>query len=162
MTMDLSLQKPNEPVREITNNLGSDQVRLKPGYTVIEDGQRLEILDLESRGIVLSVVYYPCSEDKGADQLRSYCEADLRLCFRLCRLLVFPCGGSNFDSLPSKLKLLSANETGSQFSSTLCTITNVQTNTSNPQLPRGKQAIPCCKKGKRLALLKPFSKLLAD
>ena len=54
MTMDLSLQKPNEPVREITNNLGSDQVRLKPGYTVIENGQRLEILDLESRGIVLS------------------------------------------------------------------------------------------------------------
>ena len=39
-------------------------------------------------------LYYPCSENKGADQLRSYCEADLRLCFRLCRLLVFPCGGS--------------------------------------------------------------------
>ena len=40
-------------------------------------------------------MYYPRSENKGADQLRSYCEADLRLCFRLCRLLVFPCGGSN-------------------------------------------------------------------
>ena len=26
---------------------------------------------------------YPCSENKGADQLRSYCEADLRLCFRI-------------------------------------------------------------------------------
>ena len=45
-------------------------------------------------------MYYPSSENKGADQLRSndqlrsYCEADLRLCFRLCRLLVFPCGGS--------------------------------------------------------------------
>ena len=39
-------------------------------------------------------LYYPCSENKGADQLRSYCEADLRLCFRLCRLLVFPCDGS--------------------------------------------------------------------
>ena len=37
---------------------------------------------------------FPCSENKGADQLRSYCEADLRLCFRLCRLLVIPCGGS--------------------------------------------------------------------
>ena len=33
-------------------------------------------------------MYYPSSENKGADQLRSYCEADLRLCFRLCRLLV--------------------------------------------------------------------------
>ena len=41
-------------------------------------------------------MYYPSSENKGADQLRSYCEADLRLCFRLGRLLVFPCGGSNF------------------------------------------------------------------
>ena len=39
-------------------------------------------------------LYYPCSENKGADQLRSYCEADLCLCFHLCRLLVFPCGGS--------------------------------------------------------------------
>ena len=35
-------------------------------------------------------LYYPCSENKGADQLRSYCEADLRLWFRICRLLVFP------------------------------------------------------------------------
>ena len=39
-------------------------------------------------------LYYPCSENKGADQLRGYREADLRLCFRLCRLLVFPRGGS--------------------------------------------------------------------
>ena len=39
-------------------------------------------------------VYYPCSENKGADQLRGYREADLRLCFRICRLLVFPWGGS--------------------------------------------------------------------
>ena len=40
-------------------------------------------------------MYYPCRENKGADQLRGYREADLRLCFRLCRLLVFPWGGSN-------------------------------------------------------------------
>ena len=39
-------------------------------------------------------MYYPSSENKGADQLRGYREADLRLCFRLCRLLVFPWGGS--------------------------------------------------------------------
>ena len=44
-----------EPVREKTNSLGSDQVRHKPGCTVTEDGQRMEILDLERRGIVLSV-----------------------------------------------------------------------------------------------------------
>ena len=41
-------------------------------------------------------LYYPNSENKGADQLRGYREADLRLCFRLGRLLVFPCGGSYF------------------------------------------------------------------
>ena len=39
-------------------------------------------------------MYYPCSENKGADQLRGYREADLRLCFRICRLLVFSQGGS--------------------------------------------------------------------
>ena len=38
-------------------------------------------------------LFYPCCENKGADQLRSYCEADLRLGFRICRLLVFPWGG---------------------------------------------------------------------
>ena len=35
-------------------------------------------------------VYYLCSENKGADQLRGYREADLRLCFCISRLLVFP------------------------------------------------------------------------
>ena len=39
-------------------------------------------------------MYYPSSENKGADQLCGYREADLRLCFRICRLLVFPRGGS--------------------------------------------------------------------
>ena len=33
----------------------SDQVQHKPGCTVTEDGWWLQILDLESRGIVLSV-----------------------------------------------------------------------------------------------------------
>ena len=33
--------------------------------------------------------YYLCSENKGADQLRGYREADLRLCFRTCKMLVF-------------------------------------------------------------------------
>ena len=30
-------------------------------------------------------LYYPCSENKGTDQLRSYCAPDLRLCFRTCK-----------------------------------------------------------------------------
>ena len=33
--------------------------------------------------------YYLCSENKGADQLRGHREADLRLCFRICKTLVF-------------------------------------------------------------------------
>ena len=33
----------------------SDQVRHKPGCAATEDGQRLEISDVGSRGIVLSV-----------------------------------------------------------------------------------------------------------
>ena len=37
----------------------------------------------------VEVLYYPSNENKGADQLRSYREADLHLCFRICRLLVF-------------------------------------------------------------------------
>ena len=44
-------------------------------------------------------MYYPCSENKDADQLRGYREADLRLCFRPCKLLVFSRTGSySFDS----------------------------------------------------------------
>ena len=30
-----------------------------------------------------------CSGNKGADQLRRYCAADLRLCLRICEKLVF-------------------------------------------------------------------------
>ena len=34
-------------------------------------------------------LYYPSSESKGADQLCSYCTADLHLCIRICKNLVF-------------------------------------------------------------------------
>ena len=33
--------------------------------------------------------YNLCSENKGADQLRGYREADLRQCFRICKTLIF-------------------------------------------------------------------------
>ena len=39
-------------------------------------------------------MYYPCSENKGADQLRGYREADLRLCFRIGKNPVFSRCGS--------------------------------------------------------------------
>ena len=34
-------------------------------------------------------LYYLCSKTKGADQLRGYREADLRLCFCICKKPVF-------------------------------------------------------------------------
>ena len=45
--------------------------------------------DLKFRIKKVEGLYYLCSENKGADQLRGYCEADLRLCFRICKMLVF-------------------------------------------------------------------------
>ena len=47
--------EPDEPCHEKTNVLVSDLVLQKPGCTATEDGQRLEISDLGSRGIVLSM-----------------------------------------------------------------------------------------------------------
>ena len=40
-------------------------------------------------------LYYLCGENKGADQLRGYREADLRLCFCICKKPVFSRFGSN-------------------------------------------------------------------
>ena len=42
-------------------------------------------------------MYYPFSEIKGADQLRGYREADLRLCFRICKKPVFSRRGSYYN-----------------------------------------------------------------
>ena len=45
-------------------------------------------------------LYYPSSENKGADQLRGYREADLRLCFRLGKNPVFSrCGSFSFEAV---------------------------------------------------------------
>ena len=52
---------------EKTNNVVSQQVRHKPACTVTEAGYKLEISDLRREEIVL------CRENKGADQLCSYC-----------------------------------------------------------------------------------------
>ena len=59
-----------------------DKVRQKPVCSATEDGYKLEIFEREK-------LYCPCSENKGVDQLRSYCDADLRLCFRIGKNLVF-------------------------------------------------------------------------
>ena len=58
-----------------------------------ERNQAVQALEM-ARGLrfcikEVEVLYYPSSENKGADQLRGYREADLRLCFRICKMLVF-------------------------------------------------------------------------
>ena len=52
-------------------------------------------------------MYYLSSENKGADQLRGYREADLRLCFRICKLLVFHEAAHMFKRM-SLLEVMSA------------------------------------------------------
>ena len=61
--------------------------------TVSDTNQAVQPLEM-ARGLKfrikeVEVLYYQSSENKSADQLRGYREADLRLCFRICRLLVF-------------------------------------------------------------------------
>ena len=62
----------------------SDQVRHKPGRTVQKMARGLKFRIWKVKGL-----YYPCSENKGADQLRRYREADLRLCFCICKKAAF-------------------------------------------------------------------------
>ena len=51
---------------------------------------------VQSQKMVKSLKYR-IGETKGADQLRSYCESDLRLCFRLCKIPVFSRCGSYYN-----------------------------------------------------------------
>ena len=48
-------------------------------------------------------LYYPCSENEGVDQLRSYCAADLCLYFRVCKKPVFSQRGSFQSSWNSSI-----------------------------------------------------------
>ena len=48
----------------------------------IARGLKLQIEEVEG-------LYYQCGENKGTDQLRGYCEADLRLCLHICKKPVF-------------------------------------------------------------------------
>ena len=48
-------------------------------------------------------MYYPSGANKGADQLCSYCIADLRLCFRICKFWPI----YTFRKWPSNIPILS-------------------------------------------------------
>ena len=70
-------------MREKTNNLGSDQLQHKPALQ--SQTTRSLKFRIEEEGL-----YYPCSENKGADQLRSNCKADLCLLFSPVQIVGFP------------------------------------------------------------------------
>ena len=64
------------------------------GYPTKSDTNRAVQSHKMARGLKFRIkveegLHYPCSENKGADQLRGYREADLRLCFRICKKPVF-------------------------------------------------------------------------
>ena len=68
-------------------------------------------------------LYYPCSENKGAYQLRG---SDLCLCFRICKKTVFSRQGSYTPSKDSDLSLLT-NEVFKKYAVFLLTPKNIQT-----------------------------------
>ena len=43
----------------------------------------------QARSLKEEELFYLCSENHGADQLRSHCEADLCLCFRIFKMFFF-------------------------------------------------------------------------
>ena len=59
------------PTRTDTNRAAQPQKIAKDLNFRIEEKERL---------------YYTCSENKGAEQLSGYHEADLRLCFSICKM----------------------------------------------------------------------------
>ena len=65
----------------------------KPVFVVSDTNRAVQpqkvARDLKFRTEEVEGLYYPCSENKGADQLGGYREADLRLCFRICKNPVF-------------------------------------------------------------------------
>ena len=75
---------PYEPLCEKTGSSGFP-TRSDTNHAVqsqMARGLKFRIYEVEG-------LYYLCSENKGADQLRGYHEADLHLCFRICEKPVF-------------------------------------------------------------------------
>ena len=67
----------------------SDQSDTNRAVQPREKARDLKFRILEEEGL-----YYLCSENNGADQLHGYREADLCLCFRICKKPVFSQRGS--------------------------------------------------------------------
>ena len=92
-----------KPRRPVFSQRGSylhphlSRVMRKPTFwfpTWSDTNQAVQLQKM-ARGLKFRMgLYYLCSENKGADQLSGYREADLRLCFRICKMLVFSLRGS--------------------------------------------------------------------
>ena len=63
----------------------SNQVRHNLACTVTEKGYKLDVFWLK----VEEEWYYPCSKNKGAGKLCSYCTTDLHLCFYIGKIVIF-------------------------------------------------------------------------
>ena len=70
-------------------------VMRKPAFwfPTLSDTDQAVQLQKMTRGLKFRIyevegLYYICNKNKGADQLRGYREADLRLCFCICKMLV--------------------------------------------------------------------------
>ena len=80
----------SDPVQCFVSRVSCDEPRyekiglwdFRPVCIATEDGWRFEVKVEEG-------LYYPYGENKDADQPRSYCAADLRICFRICKNPVF-------------------------------------------------------------------------
>ena len=69
------------------------------GFPTRSDTNRAVLPLQRARGLKFSIkkaegLYYPSGENKGADQLCGHRKADLRLCFRICKIPVFSRRGS--------------------------------------------------------------------
>ena len=87
-----------ETVREKTNNLG-----FQPGPTqtgLYKHRRWLETGNFGFRKMRNCTICVAKTKALISFAVRGYREADLRLCFRLCRLLVFPWGGSYQTRIP--------------------------------------------------------------
>ena len=62
-----------------------------PTWSDINQAVQLQKMtrDLKFQIYKVEGLFYLCSKNKGADQLRRYREADLRICFRICKMFVF-------------------------------------------------------------------------
>ena len=80
----------------------ASQENRSSGFPTRSDTNRAVQPQKMARGLKFRIkkvegLYYLCGEIKGADQLRGYREADLRLCFRMCKKPVFSQRGSYYN-----------------------------------------------------------------